>query len=144
MAVQSKLNYSKALKAVDPDVPQPPPTPPPPPTPSPLFVCGWCNTQAAPAINTLCPSCEGDEKAQEAWSEFQAWHHEQQQQQEPNFESEEVEEEEDLEVFNCMFCGAVTPHLTTHSRVVNGEWVTEHLPFCSAMHHAIYSLNLPH
>ena len=96
--------------------------------------------QAASAINTLCPSCEGDEKAQEAWSEFQTWHHEQQ---EPNFESEEeVEEVEEEEVFNCMLCGAFTSTLTAHSRVVNGEWVTEHLPFCNAMHHAIYSLNL--
>lgn len=97
--------------------------------------------QAALDINTLCPNCEGDEKAQEAWSIFEALHNEQQQQ-EPDFEDED--EVDDVEVFNCMLCGAPTANLTMHTRVVNGEWVTEHLPFCSAMHHAIYSLNLPH
>lgn len=140
MVAQSKLNYSKALKMVDPEVPQPPP---PTPAPSPLFVCGWCNMQAAPAINTLCPNCEGDEKAQEAWSLFQAWHNEQKEL--PGFESDDdAHVEDNLEVFNCMLCGATTAILTAHSRVVDGEWVTEHLPFCSAMHHAIYSLNLAH
>lgn len=83
--------------------------------------------QAAPAINSLCPSCESDEHAQAVFSAYQAWQH---------------EVEMDEEVFECLLCGATTTTITVHARVVNGEWVTEHLPFCNAMHHAIYSLNL--
>ncbi len=132
MAVQSKLNPSNVFKMTDPNIPQPP-------TPTPTHVCGWCGLQVAFAINTLCPSCEVEDQAQVTWSLFQAWQNEVEQGM-PNFE----DEEENPPIFNCMLCGATTTSLTSHDRLVNGEWETEYLPFCNAMHHAIYSLNLPH
>jgi hypothetical protein len=124
MAPQSDSNRNETLKMTEPEAPQPPP-----PTPTPTFDCGWCGMQAAPAINALCPNCESDEQAQAAFSAYQAWQH---------------EVEMDEEAFECLLCGATTTTLTSHDRVVNGEWVTEYLPFCNAMHHAIYSIILPH
>lgn len=134
MAVQSKQHYDQAFKLVDPEVPQLPPSS------TPTHDCGWCGQRAAFATDSLCPNCENDDEALAAFSIFLSWQDENPL--ELNFESEGEVEEEDVEVFNCMLCGAMTNNLTTHSRVVNGEWVTEHLPFCNAMHHAIYSLNL--
>ena len=121
---QADLKIFDELKQV-----QDPQLPPPPPPPTPTFDCGWCGLQAAPAINALCPSCESDEQVQAVFSTYQAWQH---------------EAEMDEEVLNCLLCGATTTTLTAHDRVVNGEWETEYLPFCNAMHHAIYSLNMPH
>jgi hypothetical protein len=141
MAVQSKLNFDK-FKMTDSS------TPLPPPSPSPSHDCGWCGQRAAFATDSLCPSCENNEEALAAFSVFLSWHHDVEEGVH-TFESEEEEAEveaevEDLDVFNCMLCGATTSTLSTHSRLVDGEWVTEHLPFCNAMHHAIYSLNLSH
>ncbi len=126
MAVQSKLNHKKALKMTEPEIQQ---LPPPPPPPTPTFDCGWCGLQAALAINALCPSCESGEQAQSAFSAYQAWQH---------------KAEMDEEVHNCLLCGAITTTLTSHARLVDGARVTEYLPFCNVMHHAIYSLNMPH
>jgi hypothetical protein len=140
MAVQSKLNFKK-FKMTDPSIPLPPP-----PSPSPSHDCGWCGLRAAFATSSLCPNCENNEEALAAFSAFLSWNHDVEEGAHI-FESDEKEtvaeveaEAEDLDVFNCMLCGAMTSTLTMHSRVVNGEWVTEHLPFCGAMHHAIYRL----